>query len=62
MLRGPLGYQIIEAITGHEVLNTLGVSNNFLGQIDKCIEPPAALFSRMLLQSSLIESLDLGYN
>ncbi len=62
MLRGPLGYEIIKQITQHESLNTLGVSNNFLGQIDKCIEPPAALFSNMLLHSQLIENLDLGYN
>lgn len=62
MLRGPLGYEIIDAVSQHSTLNTLGVSNNFLGQKDKCIEPPAALFSRMLIYSRLIEKLDLGYN
>ena len=31
MLRGPLGYEIIDAVSQHSTLNTLGVSNNFLG-------------------------------
>lgn len=62
MLRGPLGYQIVETISCHTTLSSLSISNNFLGQSTQCPEPPAALISRMLIQSRLLEKLDLGYN
>ena len=62
MLRGPLGYQIIDTITQHQTISSLSLSNNFLGQAAQCVEPPAALFTRMLIQSRLIEHLDLSYN
>jgi len=38
------------------------MSNNFLGQKGNCIEPPVTLLSRMLIQSHLLERMDLGYN
>ena len=62
MLRGPLGYNIIEAISNHMNLSTLEMNNNFLGQEDRCIEPPAVLLGRMLIQSRLLERLDISYN
>ena len=31
MLRGPLGYQIVDTLTQHQTLTTLTISNNFLG-------------------------------
>ena len=62
MLRGPLGYNIIEAISNHMNLSTVEMNNNFLGQEDRCVEPPAVLLGRMLIYSTLLERLDISYN
>ena len=68
MLRGPHGYAIIDTISQHQTLAVLEISNNFLGQMgqpghpNQCLEPPVVLLSRMLIQSRLLERMDLGYN
>lgn len=62
MLRGPQGLLICDTISQHSTLANLELSNNFLGQQGACIEPPAALFARMLIASRFLEKLDLGYN
>ena len=61
-LRGPLCYQIIDTIAQHATLRSLSVNNNFLGNSAQCPEPPAALLSRMLIQSRLLEHVDISYN
>ena len=62
MLRGPLGYQIIEAISQILTIQSLGLKNNFLGQKGTCVEEPVCLLANMLINSKFLENLDLGYN
>ena len=62
MLRGPLGYNIIEAISNHMNLSTVEMNNNFLGQGERCIEPPSVLLGKMLIHSTVLERLDISYN
>lgn len=62
MLRGPLCHAICDTISQHSGLSKLELSNNFLGQTTGCLEPPVSLLARMLIQSRLLEHLDIGFN
>ena len=63
MIRGPLGVDIIEVIAQHQSLSNLELQGNFLGlKSTPDGEAPASILSKLLLQSRLIEKIDLGYN